>query len=165
MSRLARPRARGLAFRRINGPGLVMNTIDLASLLFTFDGRINRAKYWIAFAIYCGVMLIAVGLIFALPGMIGIIMIGIIYIAAIVSGIAVGIKRLHDCDKSGWWLLLFYVAPGILSTAATNMDAPMIVNLASLAVSIWGIVQLGFLRGTIGANRFGPDPIPGAATA
>ena len=33
----------------------------------------------------------------------------IAYIPLIVSGLAVGIKRLHDRDKSGWWLLLFYL--------------------------------------------------------
>jgi len=142
-----------------------MNNIDLPSLLFTFDGRINRAKYWLAVVIYFVVLLIAAGLMFALPGMIGIILMGIIYLAVLVSGIAVGIKRLHDCDKSGWWLLVFYVVPSVLSAAATNMDASIVLNLASLAVTIWGIVQLGFLRGTLGANRFGPDPIPGAATA
>lgn len=142
-----------------------MNNVDLPSLLFTFDGRINRAKYWVAVVVYFVVMVVAAGLMFALPGMIGIILMGIVYLAATVSGIAVGIKRLHDCDKSGWWLLVFYVVPVILSTAATNLDRMLILNLASLAVSIWAIVQLGFLRGTVGANRFGPDPIPGAATA
>lgn len=142
-----------------------MNNVDLSSLLFTFDGRINRAKYWLAVVLYFVVLVIAAGVMFALPGMIGIILMGIIYLAALVSGIAVGIKRLHDCDKSGWWLLVFYVVPGLLSAAATSMDSSIVLNLASLAVSIWAIVQLGFLRGTIGANRFGPDPIPGTATA
>jgi uncharacterized membrane protein YhaH (DUF805 family) len=142
-----------------------MNNIDFGSLLFGFDGRINRAKYWLAVVIYLVVMLIAIGLMFALPGMIGMVLMGIIYIVAIVSGIAVGIKRLHDCDKSGWWLLVFYLVPGLLSGGAMNMDDSVILNLLSFAVSIWGIVQLGFLRGTIGPNRFGPDPIPGAAAA
>ena len=142
-----------------------MNNIDFGSLLFGFDGRINRAKYWLAVVIYLVVMLIAIGLMFALPGMIGMVLMGIIYIVAIVSGIAVGIKRLHDCDKSGWWLLVFYLVPGLFSGGAMNMDDSVILNLLSFAVSIWGIVQLGFLRGTIGPNRFGPDPIPGAAAA
>lgn len=142
-----------------------MNNIDFGSLLFGFDGRINRAKYWLAVVIYLVVMLIAVGLMFALHGMIGMVLMGIIYIVAIVSGIAVGIKRLHDCDKSGWWLLVFYLVPGLLSAAAMGWDDSMVLNLLSFAVSIWGLVQLGFLRGTVGPNRFGPDPIPGAAAA
>lgn len=142
-----------------------MNNIDFGSLLFGFDGRINRAKYWIAVAVYFVVTLIAMGLMFALHGMIGMVLMGIIYVVMIVSGIAVGIKRLHDCDKSGWWLLVFYLLPGLLSAAAMSMDDSIILNLLSFAVSIWGLLQLGFLRGTIGPNRFGPDPIPGAAAA
>lgn len=142
-----------------------MNNIDFGALLFGFDGRINRAKYWLAVAVYFVVMLIAIGLMFALHGMIGMVLMGIIYIVMIVSGIAVGIKRLHDCDKSGWWLLVFYLLPGLLSGAAMSMDDSIILNLLSFAVSIWGLVQLGFLRGTVGPNRFGPDPIPGTAAA
>jgi uncharacterized membrane protein YhaH (DUF805 family) len=30
----------------------------------------------------------------------------------------------------------------------------------SFAITIWAIVELGFLRGTIGPNRYGPDPLP-----
>lgn len=142
-----------------------MNNIDIASLLFSFEGRINRAKYWLAVAIYFVLTLVAIGLMFALPGMTGLVLMGIIYIAAIVSGIAVGIKRLHDCDKTGWWLLVFYLVPGLLGAAATNMDNSFILNGLSLAVSIWGVVQLGFIRGTAGSNRYGPDPVPGAAPA
>lgn len=39
----------------------------------------------------------------------------------------------------------------------------MIFGLASLAISIWALVELGFLRGTVGANRYGPDPLASPA--
>jgi uncharacterized membrane protein YhaH (DUF805 family) len=51
--------------------------------------------------------------------------------------IAVGVKRCHDRDRSGWWLLAHCVP--VLGT-------------------LWSLVDLGFLRGTPGPNRFGPDP-------
>jgi uncharacterized membrane protein YhaH (DUF805 family) len=35
----------------------------------------------------------------------------------------------------------------------------LIFSLASLAVSLWALVELGFLRGTAGPNRYGPDPL------
>jgi hypothetical protein len=44
----------------------------------------------------------------------------ILYIPLIWIGLAIGAKRLHDRDKSAWWLLVFYAAPGILSTPATG---------------------------------------------
>jgi uncharacterized membrane protein YhaH (DUF805 family) len=35
----------------------------------------------------------------------------------------------------------------------------MLLSLVSLAISLWGFVELGCLRGTIGPNQYGPDPI------
>jgi len=48
------------------------------------------------------------------------------------------VKRWHDHDKSGWWFLIGFV--------------PIIGP-------IWSLVMIGFLRGTVGPNRFGPDPL------
>lgn len=140
-----------------------MSNIDLKELLLTYDGRINRAKYWITVVIYLVVMLIALALIFILPWPAGFVAAAILYIAMAISGIFVGIKRLHDRDKSGWWLVLFYVVPSVLGGAGGTIGAEMILNLISLAISIWAIVELGFLRGTAGPNRFGPDPLPPTA--
>lgn len=140
-----------------------MNNTDIVTLLFSYEGQINRAKYWIAALVYFIVMLVAGAILFILPGMTGFILIGVLYVAMAVSGVMVGIKRLHDCDMSGWWLLVFYLVPGLLSGAGTTIGGELVLSLISLAISIWAIVQLGFLRGTGGPNRFGPDPIPAAA--
>jgi uncharacterized membrane protein YhaH (DUF805 family) len=48
-----------------------------------------------------------------------------------------GAKRCHDRDRSGWFQLII---------------------LIPVLGALWLLVELGFLRGTIGANRFGPDP-------
>ena len=63
-------------------------------------------------------------------GMVGTTFLGLIYsLAVLIPGIAVGVRRMHDVDKSGWFLLIpFY-------------------NL-----------YLAVTEGTQGANRFGPDP-------
>jgi uncharacterized membrane protein YhaH (DUF805 family) len=37
--------------------------------------------------------------------------------------------------------------------------AAVVLGLASLVISIWGLVELGFLRGTVGPNQYGPDPL------
>src|SRR5207244_10023273 len=90
-----------------------------------------------------------------------------------VSGIFVAIKRLHDRDKSGWWLLLFYIAPSVLfglgaviwiigiaadaSGAATGIA--FVFFAAGFALSVWAFIELGCLRGTVGPNRYGPDPL------
>jgi uncharacterized membrane protein YhaH (DUF805 family) len=77
----------------------------------------------------------------------------------IISGVMIGIKRLHDRDKSGWWLLVFFLLPAVLSGLGTTIGFAILFSLASLAVSIWGVVELGFLRGSAGPNQYGPDPL------
>ena len=54
------------------------------------------------------------------------------------SSLALTVKRWHDRDKSGWWVLIVLVP---------------VVGWA------WALVDNGFLRGTRGANRFGADPL------
>jgi uncharacterized membrane protein YhaH (DUF805 family) len=134
--------------------------MNFFQLLFSFSGRINRAKYWLAAVLYIVVLLLIAGIGIATGKMMLFLLIAvIIYIPMIISAIAVGIKRLHDRDKSGWWLLVFYVLPGVLSGLADHVGPQIIFWLAGLAISIWGFVELGCLRGTSGANRFGPDPL------
>lgn len=136
-----------------------MDTAFLIDLLFGFRGRINRAKYWLAVAIYVVFMLVIVALIFAtaVSGLFFVVL--LLYIPLIISGIAVGIKRLHDRDKSGWWLLVFYLLPAVLSWFGAAIGMETLFSLASFAVSIWMIVELGILAGTRGPNQYGPDPL------
>jgi uncharacterized membrane protein YhaH (DUF805 family) len=145
-------------------------------LFFSFRGRINRAKYWLAGLTYFGVLVVlaivlAVGFaletrrifVFSVFGLIAVIA----YAVIIVSSLAVGAKRLHDRDKSAWWILIFYVLPTAISAAgdvaegaAHDETVSLPFNLVSLGIGIWAFVELGCLRGTIGPNRFGADPLP-----
>jgi uncharacterized membrane protein YhaH (DUF805 family) len=85
----------------------------------------------------------------------------ILYIPLIWIGLAIGAKRLHDRDKSAWWHLVFYAAPGILSTAGNRLEDVgfIILHVISFAISVWAFVELGCLRETPGPNRYGPDPL------
>ncbi len=149
--------------------------MDVSSLLVSFSGRINRAKFWAAILIYIVIYIVLFVLALALgQGMIMQLLGVVIGILLFISGIAVGIKRLHDRNKSGWWLLLFYVVPGILSgigmfmaiygavggSGSTGMLG-LVLNIVALAICIWAFVELGCLRGTVGANQYGPDPLAG----
>ena len=134
--------------------------VDFGSLLFGFQGRINRAKYWIATVTYISVTIALVGLGFFFRfDTIFFIIAAIIFVVLTVSGIAVGLKRLHDRDMSGWWLLVFYLLPPVLDGLGRTLGIPLIFSLAGSAISIWALVVLGFLRGTSGANQYGPDPL------
>jgi hypothetical protein len=54
--------------------------------------------------------------------------------------LAVSVKRFHDLNRSAWWVLIAFI--------------PLIGNIAQL-------IFCGFIRGSIGENRFGPDPLEG----
>jgi uncharacterized membrane protein YhaH (DUF805 family) len=76
---------------------------------------------------------------------------------------ATAIKRLHDRDKSGWWLLPFFVAPGLYGQFADRLpDSYVTASFAwvAFALYLWGFVELYFLKGTNWPNRFGPSPLP-----
>jgi uncharacterized membrane protein YhaH (DUF805 family) len=159
-------------------------------LFFGFNGRINRGKYWLALVVWLLVWIVAIpafvigGLAIlgsnlsngSLPspedlaaflrmirdyGILSLIVLAFV-IVSWVSALAIGIKRLHDRDRSGWWILLLYFGPAILAAAQRSVDgalASLVLGLGAFAVSIWSLVELGFLRGTSGSNRFGPDPL------
>jgi uncharacterized membrane protein YhaH (DUF805 family) len=135
--------------------------------MFSFTGRLNRAPFWLA-----GIAASASAvLIFLAAAAIGrptpAIVLALLVVPALIwITLALATKRLHDRDKSGWWLLLFYFAPGILDTIEESIgSAGFIVGLIGIGISIWGLVELGFLGGTAGQNRYGPDPLadPGSA--
>lgn len=145
--------------------------MDLKSLLFSFDGRINRAKWWLAVLIYviaAIVVTIIASIVTAIVPIVGIVLFVIYGIVALISGIAVGVKRLHDRGKSGLWLLVFYLVPGALSGIGMFSGSEAIYMLLSLigtGISIWMLVELGCLRGTVGPNEYGPDPLEGTGVA
>ena len=137
-------------------------------LFFTFDGRANRARFWIAgliFAVIYAVMTIIdyvtdQSVVFqALNGM--------LIIVILIASIAVGVKRLHDRNKSGWYLLLFYFAPCTLAALSvligTFVDESTVIAtvlaLLALTLVVWAFVEMGCLRGTIGINQYGSDPV------
>jgi uncharacterized membrane protein YhaH (DUF805 family) len=107
-----------------------------AQILFGFRGRIPRRTYWLWGVL--GLLGVAIGL-WLLLGIVGLggrqIEIAI-NLALLWPGLAVSVKRWHDRNKSGWWVL---------------------INLVPLLGFVWALVENGFLRGTAGPNRFGED--------
>lgn len=59
-------------------------------------------------------------------------------------GIMLGIRRFHDLGQTGWLVLVFFIVGAI----------PGVGTLANIANFIWFI-----LRGTVGPNQYGPDPL------
>ena len=110
--------------------------MDLQYILFEFEGRINRGSFWLGTVIVWGVLLVA-GLIFARNSSL-LFIYGIVVFLSLWPAVAISIKRWHDRNKSGWWLF---------------------IALVPVIGTIWALVETGFLPGTPGRNRYGPDPL------
>jgi uncharacterized membrane protein YhaH (DUF805 family) len=138
--------------------------MNWGNLLFSFQGRINRAKYWLSFLIWIVAWAVVIAAVIATKlSVAAIMMVVILMIPSFISWIAIGIKRLHDRDKSGWWLLLFYLTPAVMDGIGRASGIGFIFSLAGFVISIWAFVELGCLRGTAGQNRYGSDPLAAAA--
>lgn len=107
----------------------------------TFTGRASRPEFW-WFALFVFLGNIVVGLadrfLFG-TGFDGssVSLLGAIFgLVVLLPTVAVGVRRLHDIDKSGWWYLL------------------ILIPVLGYLIVIFFCIQ----RGVEGPNRFGPDP-------
>lgn len=158
----------------------------------SFRGRIRRKTFWLGYvvpvlaaSVVAGILDTTLGLAppFGADAVPADMAAQAAPISTIVSllllwpSLAGSIKRLHDRDRSGWWIGAFYMIGfsgallmgmsamvGIASGAfGAGMSVMLIIvfSLFMLAFGIWLIVETGFLRGTQGPNRYGPDPLGG----
>ena len=120
--------------------------------LFSFQGRVNRAKLWLLLLLSLvggGVLeFLVVALTGGMNGSgmpdpsgsedtatgLGTMVVGL---AFAILNLSFQVRRCHDRDRSGWFVLLW--------------SLPIL--------NIWGLIELYFLSGTPGLNRFGPDPL------
>jgi uncharacterized membrane protein YhaH (DUF805 family) len=111
-----------------------------------FNGRARRTEFWM-FILFSAIASAILGLVDSLigtarfiasggyfysPGVLG----GIYGLAVLVPTLAVGVRRLHDTDRTGWWWLLWLI--------------PIVGQI--ILIVFWA------LEGTPGANQYGPDP-------
>jgi len=112
--------------------------------LFSFVGRITRQQYWLRFILPYAVLSVLLAWAAEASGILALqvlrFLVGLFFIW---PSIAVGTKRCHDRDRSGWFQLIV---------------------LIPIVGAIWLLIDLGFLRGTKGPNSYGPDPLRSAAS-
>ena len=135
---------------------------------FSFSGRTSRVAYWrtqIPLLLFLGICWCAGFLLAESTGVDVLSGLGLIAALPVFwAAVALLFRRLHDRNKSGWWLVPFYLAPSILALIAKAMldkGGTLMAGLAALGeltLWLWAFVELGLLSGTRGKNRFGPDP-------
>src|SRR3954469_557741 len=137
-------------------------------LFFNFSRRVDRAKFWLAVVIFAAIHVLMAILDYATDqSVVFQALNGMLSIVVVICSVAVGVKRLHDRNKSGWYLLLFYFLPGVLAALSVLIgefveDANIIATVLALlafALMVWALIELGCLRGTVGVNQYGLDPI------
>ena len=99
-----------------------------------FSGRAQRSAYWwwVLFVLIVDVVAAIIDIfVFHSAGSTGPLG-AIVGLALFLPGLSVAVRRLHDLNQSGWWVLLI--------------------------LFVWGSF---FWKGTTGENRFGPDPLGG----
>ena len=78
-------------------------------------------------------------------------------LATILPSIAVAVRRLHDLDRGGWWLLLLFVPVAIAVFRRPNQSDDDRVYIPLLGANV--LIISFCTKGTEGLNRFGPDPL------
>lgn len=143
---------------------------ELFEFLFGASGRTTRARYWRSVLIYIAGGLMTAVILFTAAGIAAplfVVMVVVVLIPWLLWGFSFTTKRLHDRGKSAWWLAVFYLVPGVLGQlpeaawfgGATGMVLHYILALAAFALTIWGFIEIGCLRGSAGPNTYGPDPL------
>ena len=141
----------------------------------SFEGRVSRGVFWQACTLLVGAQF---ALTLALASTVGLgwrdfafsdrraLWINLVVIAFFFwPSLALCVKRLHDRDLPGWWAGLLHV---LLFIVYANQAAvrPLVHDKASLLIAlvpvamlllvgVWLLVELAFLAGTAGPNRFG----------
>jgi uncharacterized membrane protein YhaH (DUF805 family) len=113
---------------------------------FDFEGRSNRAEYWL-FALLCIIVaavywILVVAVVRPQGGMnaAGAVLMGLyglFGLASLIPSLSVSIRRLHDTNRSGWFILL-----------------PLIPIVGAVVYFVFTV-----LPGTKGPNKYGPDPL------
>ena len=105
------------------------------SKYFTLKGRAPRSEYWWFFGAYI-VVISVLGALSSISNDFFILYLSAT-LGAVIPAFTVGVRRLHDVDRSGWWILISFI--------------PLIGPIVFI---VWACD-----RGTFGDNRFGPDPL------
>jgi uncharacterized membrane protein YhaH (DUF805 family) len=128
--------SRRAAMQREPSMNIVNNYIDiLTKHYFDFEGRTRRSVFWYFFLaniIIAIVLNVVDTMMLHLGGILGMLY----ALATLLPGLGIGVRRLHDTNHSGWWLLI------------------ALIPLVGAIVLIVFYVQ----EGTKGQNQFGADP-------
>lgn len=131
------------------------------SFFFGFKGQIGRAKYWLLMLFWAAVMFstgpILIQLVDQESAPLQSVVLFALFALLSISIMSMVVRRLHDLGKSGWWYVLYILVPktGIaLSSANPETDTQTAVLAVAGIIALWAFLDLGFIRGKMGDNKY-----------
>jgi uncharacterized membrane protein YhaH (DUF805 family) len=128
-----------------------------------FAGRSRRKEYW-SFVLLTAIVF---AILYFIEERLGLTMKGmgtltlLFQLAILLPILAVGARRLHDIDRSGWWLVIFY-GPALVMTVLPLLGIvnrrPMMTLLIASLIGLAVLIVFFVIEGSRGANRYGSDP-------
>lgn len=102
-----------------------------------FSGRARRAEVWSFFLMNVLVSVVLMFLTFFVLGLVGSLLSGLFSLWALIPGIALVVRRLHDTGRSGWWYF---------------------ISLVPIIGFIWFFILVYCIDSQPGTNEYGPNP-------
>jgi uncharacterized membrane protein YhaH (DUF805 family) len=139
--------------------------MDWAYLLNSFDGRISRKTFWIAMGALTVAEIFAHIVAEAIQGD---RLSAIVDLAFTYPEFAIAAKRGHDRETPLWLLVIFFGAGALLDLLTvlqlngTDEEPSILSVFIAVPFTVLGLallIELGFRRGTVGPNQYGPDPL------
>ncbi len=146
---------------------------DYNHLYLTTEGRIGRQTFWIgtiALVVVSIVVNVIIGAIFGWASFAMLLVSFIVQLVLAYPAYALMAKRFQDRAKPGIYAaavvginILFSLLTliGLTGTPGSYNIFGTLISLIGVAIGIWILIELGILRGTVGDNAYGPDPVQG----
>jgi uncharacterized membrane protein YhaH (DUF805 family) len=136
--------------------------IDLIYLFTSVHGRITREQFWIGMIFVVLAEIAGHWLAFRIQGE---KLDSIVGLALNYPEFVLAVKRANDRDLPLWQIAVFFVGDSLLAFVVLRgyggTDAAGLMQILLDLYLLVLIADLGFRRGTVGANRHGPDPLGG----
>lgn len=107
---------------------------------FTFEGRVRRITLWVNGVVSFAILMVLVVIASGIDSTAGNLLVLIVYVVLAIRGLSVSVRRWHDLNKSGVWVL---------------------VNAVPFVGGLYSLIVQGFMPGDPGPNQYGDAPEEG----